>query len=150
MLAILMPTRSKPYPGVVFVRRRCVIIVRSTIVLLKWQQNIVLYLSRTLEKMIVQNIWKRCEEHRNIAVEVYCVDRSKLYCTLCATLSHRKCDSVISIEAAAAGIRDKTDTNELLEIIEEDENVLRNIYKIEVKIWLALRPISTKYRQTYT
>jgi hypothetical protein len=29
-------------------------------------------------------------------------------CTLCATLSHRKCESVISIDTAAAGIKQST------------------------------------------
>jgi tripartite motif-containing protein 56 len=49
-----------------------------------------------------------CSEHSGKIIEVYCVDHSRPCCTLCATLSHRKCETVISIDIAAAGIRQST------------------------------------------
>jgi hypothetical protein len=49
-----------------------------------------------------------CSEHNGKIIEVYCVDHSRPCCTLCATLSHRKCETVISIYTAAAGIKQST------------------------------------------
>ncbi|VDI25156.1 Hypothetical predicted protein [Mytilus galloprovincialis] len=46
-----------------------------------------------------------CEEHRGEVVKAFCVDHSKPLCSLCATLSHRKCEEVITIEKAAKGIK---------------------------------------------
>ncbi|XP_052083527.1 E3 ubiquitin-protein ligase TRIM33-like [Mytilus californianus] len=46
-----------------------------------------------------------CEEHSGEIVKAYCVDHSKPLCTLCATLLHRKCEDVITIEKAASGIK---------------------------------------------
>ncbi|XP_076086412.1 uncharacterized protein LOC143057066 [Mytilus galloprovincialis] len=46
-----------------------------------------------------------CEEHQGEIVKAYCVDHSKPLCTLCATLMHRKCEDVVTIEAAVQGIK---------------------------------------------
>ncbi|CAG2200202.1 TRIM56 [Mytilus edulis] len=46
-----------------------------------------------------------CEEHSGEIIKAYCVDHSKPICTLCATLSHRKCEDVITIEKAVSGIK---------------------------------------------
>ncbi|CAG2210834.1 TRIM56 [Mytilus edulis] len=43
-----------------------------------------------------------CEEHQGEVIKAYCIDHSKPLCTLCATLSHRKCEDVITIEKAAS------------------------------------------------
>ncbi|XP_063409015.1 E3 ubiquitin-protein ligase Midline-1-like [Mytilus trossulus] len=45
------------------------------------------------------------EEHSGEIIKAYCVDHSKPICTLCATLSHRKCDDVTTIEKAVSGIK---------------------------------------------
>lgn len=45
-----------------------------------------------------------CEEHSGEVVKAYCVDHSIPLCTLCAILSHRKCEDVITIEKTASGI----------------------------------------------
>ncbi|XP_063404270.1 uncharacterized protein LOC134687743 [Mytilus trossulus] len=60
-----------------------------------------------------------CEEHHEKIVEVYCVDHSKPCCTLCATLSHRKCENVISIENAAKGIKQAKLTTSLVTKLDE-------------------------------
>ena len=80
-----------------------------------------------------------CSEHNGKIIEVYCVDHSRPCCTLCATLSHRKCESVISIDTAAAGIKQSTKalSNELQQkskhIDEMIENRKENIGVIEKK-----------------
>ncbi|CAC5403472.1 TRIM56 [Mytilus coruscus] len=54
-----------------------------------------------------------CEEHLGEVIKAYCVDHSKPLCTLCVTLSHRKCDDVIKIEKAASGIKKSQKAMEL-------------------------------------
>ena len=82
-----------------------------------------------------------CSEHNGKIIEVYCVDHSRPCCTLCATLSHRRCENVISIDTAAAGIKQSTKavdlSNELQQkskhIDEMIENRKENIGVIENK-----------------
>ena len=82
-----------------------------------------------------------CSEHNGKIIEAYCVDHSRPCCTLGATLSHRKCESVISIDTAAAGIKQSTKavalSNELQQkskhIDEMIENRKENIGVIEKK-----------------
>ena len=82
-----------------------------------------------------------CSEHSGKIIEVYCVDHSRPCCTLCATLSHRKCESVISIDTAATGIKQSTKaldlSNELQQkskhIDEMIENRKENIGVIDKK-----------------
>ena len=82
-----------------------------------------------------------CSEHSGKIIEVYCVDHSRPCCTLCATLSHRKCESVLSIDTAATGIKQSTKaldlSNELQQkskhIDEMIENRKENIGVIDKK-----------------
>ena len=82
-----------------------------------------------------------CSEHNGKIIEVYCVDHSRSCCTLCVTLSHRKCETVISIDSAAAGIKQSTKvvdlSNELQQkskhIDEMIENRKENIGVIDKK-----------------
>ena len=82
-----------------------------------------------------------CSEHNGKIIEVYCVDHSRPCCTLCGTFSHRKCESVISIDTAAAGIKQSTKavdlSNELQQkskhIDEMIENRKENIGVIDKK-----------------
>ncbi|CAC5413858.1 unnamed protein product [Mytilus coruscus] len=54
-----------------------------------------------------------CDEHPDKAIEIFCDDHSKPCCTLCATIYHRKCDSVTTIDKATSGIKTATKTTEL-------------------------------------
>ncbi|CAC5394274.1 unnamed protein product [Mytilus coruscus] len=54
-----------------------------------------------------------CEEHPGKTVEFYCLDYSQPCCTSCTTLSHRKCENVISIQKAASGIKQSTKASNL-------------------------------------
>ncbi|XP_076086874.1 E3 ubiquitin-protein ligase TRIM45-like [Mytilus galloprovincialis] len=54
-----------------------------------------------------------CEEHPGEVVKAYCVDHSEPICTLCATLSHRKCKDVTTVEVAASGIKESQKVKEL-------------------------------------
>jgi hypothetical protein len=82
-----------------------------------------------------------CSAHNGKIIEVYRVDHSRPCCTLCATLSHRKCETVISIDTAAAGIKQSTKavdlSNELQQknkhIDEMIENRKENIGVIDKK-----------------
>ena len=71
-----------------------------------------------------------CSEHNGKIIEVYCVDHSRPCCTLCATLSHRKCESVISIDTAAAGIKQSTKavalSNELQQKSKHIDEMIKN------------------------
>ncbi|CAC5407024.1 TRIM56 [Mytilus coruscus] len=68
-----------------------------------------------------------CEEHPEKIVEVYCVDHSKPCCTLCATLSHRKCENVSSIVNAAKGIKQSKLTTTLVKKLDERNKELNEI-----------------------
>ena len=82
-----------------------------------------------------------CSEHSGKIIEVYCADHSRPCCALCGTFSHRKCESVISIDTAAAGIKQSTKavdlSNELQQkskhIDEMIENRKENIGVMERK-----------------
>ena len=39
-----------------------------------------------------------CKQHASRRLEVYCFDHEEPYCLMCATISHRKCDKVSSLE----------------------------------------------------
>ncbi|VDI01166.1 Hypothetical predicted protein [Mytilus galloprovincialis] len=58
-----------------------------------------------------------CEDHSDKFIEIYCVYHNKPCCTVCATVKHRKCEKVVIIEDAAAGIKDSKQTMEFLELI---------------------------------
>jgi hypothetical protein len=50
----------------------------------------------------------RCFITTSLTSSMFALDHSRPCCTLCATLSHRKCESVISIDTAATGIKQST------------------------------------------
>lgn len=54
-----------------------------------------------------------CDEHPDKAIEVFCENHSKPCCTLCATINHRKCESVTTIDKATVGIKTATKTTEI-------------------------------------
>ncbi|XP_063408208.1 E3 ubiquitin-protein ligase Midline-1-like [Mytilus trossulus] len=41
-----------------------------------------------------------CKEHPDKTIEVYCQDHSKPCCTVCATVHHRTCEQVVTIDKA--------------------------------------------------
>ncbi|XP_071179234.1 E3 ubiquitin-protein ligase TRIM45-like [Mytilus edulis] len=60
-----------------------------------------------------------CDEHPDKAIEVFCEDHSKPCCTLCATLNHRKCEIVTTIDKAITGIKTATQTKDLLQKLQQ-------------------------------
>ncbi|XP_052102927.1 uncharacterized protein LOC127736423 [Mytilus californianus] len=70
-----------------------------------------------------------CVEHSGEVIKAYCVDHSKPLCTLCATLSHRKCEDVITIEKAASGIKKSPKTMELSSELKETSKQLSDLIK---------------------
>ncbi|XP_063405785.1 E3 ubiquitin-protein ligase TRIM56-like [Mytilus trossulus] len=60
-----------------------------------------------------------CDEHPGKIIEFYCLDHSQPCCTSCATLSHRKCKNVTSIQKAASGIKQSTKASGLSQKLRE-------------------------------
>ncbi|CAC5359092.1 unnamed protein product [Mytilus coruscus] len=58
-----------------------------------------------------------CEDHSEKFAEIFCLDHGKPCCTVCATVKHWRCDKVLVIEKAAAGIKEAKQTTEFLELI---------------------------------
>ncbi|VDI13874.1 Hypothetical predicted protein [Mytilus galloprovincialis] len=91
-----------------------------------------------------------CEDHADKIVEVFCVDHSKPCCTLCATLTHRKCENVISIQNAAIDIKQSNKTNELVRKLKEKgkgineivQNQKQNLDSIQTQYENILQEIS--------
>ncbi|XP_071144259.1 tripartite motif-containing protein 2-like [Mytilus edulis] len=91
-----------------------------------------------------------CEDHADKIVEVFCVDHSKPCCTLCATLTHRKCENVISIQNAAIDIKQSNQTNELVRKLKEKckgineivQNQKQNLDSIQTQYENILQEIS--------
>ncbi|XP_063405780.1 E3 ubiquitin-protein ligase TRIM45-like [Mytilus trossulus] len=68
-----------------------------------------------------------CDEHTGKIIEFYCLDHSQPCCTSCATLSHRKCENVTSIQEAASGIKQSKAANDLSEKLTEHSDQLNEI-----------------------
>ena len=47
-----------------------------------------------------------CTEHPEKIIEIYCNDHSKPCCTVCATVHHRKCEHVVTIDKAVYGVKE--------------------------------------------
>ncbi|XP_071144251.1 E3 ubiquitin-protein ligase TRIM33-like [Mytilus edulis] len=62
---------------------------------------------------------QNCEEHPGKIVEFYCLDHSQPCCTSCATLTHRKCENVTSIQKAASGIKQSKKASDLSQKLRE-------------------------------
>ncbi|XP_063408341.1 E3 ubiquitin-protein ligase Midline-1-like [Mytilus trossulus] len=83
-----------------------------------------------------------CEDHADKIVEVFCVDHSKPCCTLCATLTHRKCENVISIQNAAIDIKQSSQTTELVRKLKENGKGINEIVQNQTQ---TFESIQTEY-----
>jgi hypothetical protein len=63
-------------------------------------------------KMLKRNVY--CEFHSNRKFEAFCHDHQQPCCLMCATIAHRKCDKVTSLEECAKSVK-TSDVNDLLE-----------------------------------
>ncbi|CAC5422717.1 unnamed protein product [Mytilus coruscus] len=68
-----------------------------------------------------------CEEHPDKNIEIFCKDHSKPCCTVCATVHHRKCDQVITVDKATSGIKQSIKARELMVKLEETSAELGNV-----------------------
>ncbi|XP_063408217.1 transcription intermediary factor 1-alpha-like [Mytilus trossulus] len=68
-----------------------------------------------------------CKEHPNKTIEVYCQDHSKPCCTVCATVHHRKCGQVVTIDKAVTGIKASEKAKNLLTTLTETSNTLSKV-----------------------
>ncbi|CAC5396474.1 unnamed protein product [Mytilus coruscus] len=90
-----------------------------------------------------------CEEHIEKIVEVFCVDHSQPCCTLCATLTHRKCDNVISIQKAASDIKQSNQTTELVGKLKEKGKGINEIVQNRKQSLDNIRPEYEKFSKKY-
>ncbi|XP_021356347.1 probable E3 ubiquitin-protein ligase MID2 [Mizuhopecten yessoensis] len=80
------------------------------------------------------DIKETCSQHNGKILELYCLDHNSLCCVLCATLSHRACKHVRSLDDVAKNItqghlKDELDkmTDKTKSIVAEDENKLNSL-----------------------
>ena len=60
-----------------------------------------------------------CREHKSEPVKIYCKDHETPCCNTCATIKHRKCDVVVSIEEASSGYRTSPEIQKVLNNLEK-------------------------------
>ncbi|XP_061188319.1 uncharacterized protein LOC133196441 [Saccostrea echinata] len=58
-------------------------------------------ISKILKAFESESLSKNCTYHPNKEIEFYCEDHFLSICSLCATITHKKCEDVIPIEEAA-------------------------------------------------
>ncbi|CAG2206303.1 TRIM56 [Mytilus edulis] len=68
-----------------------------------------------------------CKEHPDKTIEVYCQDHSKPCCTVCATVHHRKCEQVVTIDKAVTGIKESEKAKNLMTKLTETSNTLGKV-----------------------
>ena len=70
-----------------------------------------------------------CTEHPEKTIEIYCNDHSKPCCTVCATVHHRKCEHVVTIDKAVYGVKESSKAIELLTKLKDTSVKLSEIHK---------------------
>ncbi|XP_071144138.1 tripartite motif-containing protein 59-like [Mytilus edulis] len=68
-----------------------------------------------------------CKEHPDETIKVYCHDHSKPCCTVCATVHHRKCEQVTTIDHAVTGIKESEKAKHLMTKLTETSNTLGEV-----------------------
>ncbi|XP_063416781.1 uncharacterized protein LOC134699020 [Mytilus trossulus] len=71
----------------------------------------------------------KCSEHKGKDVELYCVDHQNPCCSMCVSISHRKCEKVLSIEDAAREYNGTEEVNKLRTQLEKVEDDIKDIIK---------------------
>ncbi|VDI42775.1 Hypothetical predicted protein [Mytilus galloprovincialis] len=79
------------------------------------------------EKDVSLSDFVECNEHPQKTIEVYCIDHSKPCCTLCATVHHRKCEQVVTIDKALSNIKASEKARNLAERLKEGSENLDEI-----------------------
>ena len=70
-----------------------------------------------------------CTAHPEKTIEIYCNDHSKHCCTVCATVHHRKCEHVVTIDKAVYGVKKSSKAIELLTKLKDTSLKLSEILK---------------------
>ncbi|XP_063405823.1 uncharacterized protein LOC134689783 [Mytilus trossulus] len=69
-----------------------------------------------------------CEEHPDKNIEIFCKDHLKPCCTVCATVHHRKCEEVVTVDKATSGIKQSMKARELMvKLIETSDKLGKGI-----------------------
>lgn len=79
-------------------------------------------------KMLKNNLY--CEVHSDRKFEAFCYDHQQPCCLMCATIAHRKCDKVTTLEECAKSVK-IADVNALLEKFQAMQEVCEQKQKNE-------------------
>ncbi|XP_063442912.1 tripartite motif-containing protein 59-like [Mytilus trossulus] len=69
----------------------------------------------------------KCSEHKGKDIELYCVDHDIPCCSMCVSISHRKCEKVLSIEDAAREYNRSEKVKDLRTQLEQVEDDIKDI-----------------------
>ncbi|CAG2214480.1 unnamed protein product [Mytilus edulis] len=106
-----------------------------------------------LNHLIMSMIDRRamsCKEHPDERIKIYCKDHTKPCCTICATVHHRKCAQVVTIDEAVCGVKDSTKAHALKNKLKDKsdhlckvlQNRKQNISSFEKEIEAIQKEIS--------
>ncbi|XP_052089930.1 E3 ubiquitin-protein ligase TRIM23-like [Mytilus californianus] len=113
------------------------------------QNHKIVPIENIIEDVSVSNIcaFVACDEHPDKTIEIYCKDHSQSCCTVCATVHHRKCEHVVTIDEAVSGVKISTNSQELtkklikkskrIEAIIKNRNQNTTNFKNEIDIVLV-------------
>jgi hypothetical protein len=82
-------------------------------------------IANILQAFESESLPKTCTYHPDKEIEYYCEDHFSSICSLCATVTHKKCDDVIPIEEAAE--RRRADSGKLISFLMEQSSLVEKI-----------------------
>ncbi|CAC5402611.1 unnamed protein product [Mytilus coruscus] len=84
-----------------------------------------------IEDVSISNIcaFVACDEHPDKTIEIYCKDHFQSCCTICATVHHRKCENVVTIDEAVSGVKISTNAQELTKKLIKRSKKIERIIK---------------------
>ncbi|CAC5391724.1 unnamed protein product [Mytilus coruscus] len=68
-----------------------------------------------------------CDEHPDERIKIYCKDHTKPCCTVCATVHHRRCAQVVTIDKVVSGVKDSTKAHDLMNKLKEKSDQICKI-----------------------
>lgn len=97
-----------------------------------------------------------CPDHSSSPAQVFCADHKAACCTLCATIRHRKCSDILTLEDAANGVKDGKVTQDLRKRLDDlTENIKKKISnredsqeKLKVSKECTEKEVTTVFNET--
>lgn len=92
---------------------------------------------------LLKSFRNTCFEHKGKYLELYCVDHEIPCCSMCVSISHRKCEKVLSIEDAARDYNGAEKVKDLRTQLEKVEDDIKDIIKDRQS---AMDKLESQYR----